>query len=108
MPDKNDEADALALASYALTNWNYPEAFLGYEHERFIIPMRECCLQLQNLNRIQNPIINRLRQQLAREFPEAALKNSQRGPDGQIPLFCFIAQRQRTVKKDQGYYRESA
>lgn len=106
LPDKNDAADALALAAYALTNWNYPQAFLGYEHECFIIPMRELCLQLQNLNRIQNPIVNRLRQQLAREFPEAALKNSQRAADGQIPLWCFLAGRKRTVKKDQGYYKK--
>lgn len=106
LPDKNDAADALALAAYALGFWNYPEAFLGYEHECFIIPMREYCLQLQNLNRIQSPVINRLRQQLAREFPEAALKNSQRGPDGQIPLWCFIAGRKRNVKKDQGYYEK--
>lgn len=104
LPDKNDGADALALAAYALTNWNYPEAFLGYEHECFIIPMRENCLQLQNLNRIQSPIINRLRQQLAREFPEAALKDSQRGPDGQIPLWCFLAGRERNLKKKHGYY----
>ncbi|WP_254568270.1 hypothetical protein [Oscillatoria sp. HE19RPO] len=68
--------------------------------------MREYCLKLQSLNRIQNPIINRLRQQLSREFPEAALKNSQRGPDGQIPLWCFIAGRKRNVKKDQGYYEK--
>jgi hypothetical protein len=106
LPDKNDAADALALAAYALGFWNYPEAFLGYEHECFIIPMREHSLKLQSLNRIQSPIINRLRQQLAREFPEAALKNSQRGPDGQIPLWCFIAGRKRNVKKDQGYYEK--
>ncbi|MCT7958731.1 IS110 family transposase [Laspinema palackyanum] len=106
LPDKNDAADALALAAYALSYLNYPEAFLGYEHENFIVPMREACLQLQNLNRIQSPIINRLRQQLAREFPEAALKDSQRGRDGQVPLWCFIAGRERNLKKHQGYYEK--
>jgi hypothetical protein len=106
LPDKNDGADALALASYALTNWNYPQAFLGYEHECFIIPMRELSLQLQNLNRIQSPIINRLRQQLAREFPEVALKTSHRSSDNQIPLWCFIAGRERKLERKLNYYEK--
>lgn len=106
LPDKNDAADALALAAYALTNWNYPQAFLGYEHECFIIPIRELCLQLQNLNRIQSPIINRLRQQLAREFPEAALKTSLRSSDNQIPLWCFIAGRERRLERKLNYYEK--
>ncbi|MCT7988841.1 IS110 family transposase [Laspinema olomoucense] len=106
LPDKNDAADALALAAYALGFWNYPEAFLGYEHECFIIPIRDFCLKLQSLNRIQSPIINRLRQQLAREFPEAALKDSQRASDGQVPLWCFIGGRKRNIKKDRGYYEK--
>lgn len=106
LPDKNDAADALALAAYALGFWNYPEGFLGYEHESFIIPMRECCLQLQNLNRIQSPVINRLRQQLAREFPEAALKHSRRASDGQVPLWSFIAGRKRQSKLNRCYYEK--
>ncbi|WP_254563826.1 transposase [Oscillatoria sp. HE19RPO] len=106
LPDKNDAADALALAAYALGFWNYPEAFLGYEHENFIVPMRDGCLQLQSLNRIQSPIINRLRQQLAREFPEAALKDSQRAIDGQVPLWCFLAGRERNLKTNHRYYEK--
>jgi transposase len=106
LPDKNDAADALALAAYALGFWNYPQAFLGYEHECFIIPMRDYCLKLHNLNRIQSPIINRLRQQLAREFPEAALKDSQRGPDGQVPLWCFLAGRERKLERKLNYYEK--
>ncbi len=104
LPDKNDAADALALAAYALGFWNYPEAFIGYDHESLIIPMRDGCLQLQNLNRIQSPIINRLRQQLAREFPEAALKKSQRARDGEIPLYCFLAERERKIKRSRNFY----
>ncbi|WP_254567030.1 transposase [Oscillatoria sp. HE19RPO] len=106
LPDKNDAADALALAAYALINWNYAEAFLGYEHENFIVPLRDCCLQLQNLNRIQSPIINRLRQQLAHEFPEAALNQSRRGSDGQVPLWCFIAGKERNLKTNRAYYQK--
>lgn len=106
LPDKNDAADALALAAYALTNWEYPEAFLGYEHEAFVIPMREMSLQLQSINRIQNPIVNRLRQQLAREFPEAALKKSERAPDGQVPLWAFVAERKRNLQRNVKYYEK--
>jgi hypothetical protein len=48
--------------------------------------IRELVLRLAHLNRVQSPIINRLRQDLAWQFPEIAHVNSQRGVNGEVPL----------------------
>lgn len=40
--------------------------------------MRELYLQLQHLNRIKNPIVNRIRQQLCHEWPEVAEREVRR------------------------------
>jgi transposase len=84
LPDKNDQADALALAAYALSHWGDDEFFISFSPGA-AVKLREFYLQLKSLARIQSPIINRLRQQLAREFPEAALKEGcrQAAKDGQ-------------------------
>jgi hypothetical protein len=80
LPDKNDLADALAIAAYTFTYLDKPEYFLQFDPGS-VTRLRELYLQLQSLNRIQSPVINRARQQLAREFPEAALKNSPQARD---------------------------
>jgi len=71
LPDKDDSADALALACYYLEH--------GQSHRRFvrtrdpaIAKIREIVLRLFHLNRVQSPIINRIRQDLAWQFPEVA------------------------------------
>jgi len=48
--------------------------------------IRELVLRLAHLNRVQSPIINRLRQDLAWQLPEVAHIKSQRGADGNVPL----------------------
>lgn len=103
LPDKNDQADALALSAYALTHWGCDEFFLQFEAGA-IAKLRELWLQLQSLNRVQSPIINRARQQLAREFPEAALKRSRRAADGLPPLWAWLALRDRNLKINRCYY----
>ena len=68
LPNKNDLADAFALASYGQLHYGKSEFFLQpalKETER----IREIYLELGSLNRIQSPLINRIRQQLAHEFP---------------------------------------
>ncbi len=73
--------------------------------------MRELFLQTKSLARFQNPFINRGRQQLAREFPEAINVKSYRQGDGRRPLWCFLAGRQRSLQRKSWYwekrYRES-
>lgn len=84
LPDKNDRADALALACYGLDHLSEPEFFLRFTPE-VAQKMRRLYLQLQHLNRLQNPIINCARQYLAHEFPEAAKRQSQRQKPNDVP-----------------------
>lgn len=74
LPNKSDKADALAIAAYSLLYWNNSEAFIDGEAEE----IRYLYLQLQSLNRLRVPTINRLRLQLAHECPELADKPIQR------------------------------
>lgn len=104
LPDKNDQADALALAAYALLHWEDEDFFLQFEPGK-VARMRHLFLQLQSVNRIQSPTINRIRQQLAREFPEAALSQSQVAEDGLIPLWAWLAGRERNMKRNNNYYQ---
>jgi transposase len=85
LPDKDDDADALALACY----------FFDYQHEssRFLhirnpqaSRIRDLFFRLEHLNHVQSPIVNRLRQDLAWQFPEIALVRAARGVNGDTPL----------------------
>ncbi|MBD2692652.1 IS110 family transposase [Anabaena catenula] len=102
LPDKNDQADALALAAYALAHWEDDDFFLQFEAGK-VSRLRTLWLQLQSLNRIQSPVINRARQQLAREFPEAALKQSPARGDDLPPLWAWLAGRERKARKNSYY-----
>ncbi|NES66802.1 MAG: transposase, partial [Okeania sp. SIO2D1] len=101
LPNKNDQADALALAAYVWNHWEQPEYFLDFQ-PGIIAEIRNLYYQINSLLRIKNPLINRLRQQLAEEFPEAAtasMETSKR--DGLQPLFAWLANYQRkTLKKN--------
>jgi hypothetical protein len=71
LPDKDDEADALALACYYLQFRRSPNRFVRLRDET-VTHMRDLVLRYQHLNRLQSPIINRLKQDLAWAFPERA------------------------------------
>ncbi len=94
LPDKDDDADALALAIYG---WDYLEAPRRFVQvrDRTIVQIRRIVLRLAHLNRVQSPIINRARQDLAWQFPEAAFVRSVRSGE-KVPLFWgwLCAQRQ--------------
>lgn len=91
LPSKNDRADALALACYCWQYFEQLEYFLRFPSGA-VAQLREIYLQLNHLNRVQNPIINRLRQSLAHEFPEAAQKRSLRRKQDDIPaLWGWLA-----------------
>ncbi|NEO51877.1 MAG: IS110 family transposase [Okeania sp. SIO3B5] len=105
LPDKNDQADALALAVYALKNWDKPHAFLRFE-PGLIKEISDRYLQLHSISRIQSPIINRLRQQLAKEFPEIASIKSTPGPDGLSPLWAWITERERYTDVGEKLYNK--
>jgi transposase len=85
LPDKDDDADALALACYCFDYFDSPRRFIQIR-DFTTTRIRELVLRLAHLNRVQSPIINRLRQDLAWQFPEIAHVNSRRGIDGDVPL----------------------
>ena len=71
LPDKDDPADALALACYYLEHRGASERFVR-QRDPVIAQIRDLVLRLYHLNRVRSPIINRIRQDLAWQFPEVA------------------------------------
>jgi transposase len=95
LPDKDDDADALALACYY---WDYqddPRRFVQVR-EFPIVRIRELVLRLSHLARVQSPIINRIRQDLAWQFPEVATSCSTR-------LWAWLAGRVKSKRFDDRY-----
>jgi len=73
----DDDADGLGLACYWFDYCNSPWRFIQVRHYP-ITRIRELVLRLAHLNRVQSPIINRKRQDLAWQFPEVALVRTRR------------------------------
>ncbi|MBW4523486.1 MAG: transposase [Scytolyngbya sp. HA4215-MV1] len=94
--NKSDATDCIALACYGLERWNRPVFFLSEKQA----DLSAYYQQLQHLNRVKNPIINRLRQQLCHECPEVAEKKIDRPwlDDNPPGLLLVIAQEKESVK----------
>jgi transposase len=71
LPDKDDEADALALACYYHQYQHLPGRFVR-QRDEIVTHMRDLVLRLHHLNRVQSPLINRVKQDLAWAYPERA------------------------------------
>ncbi|WP_017655684.1 IS110 family transposase [Fortiea contorta] len=106
LPDKDDDADALALACYYFDYHQDPRRFVQIRDEA-IVKIRELVLRLAHLNRVQSPIINRLRQDLAWQFPEVALVKSVRGASGEVPLLWGWLAGVRPSKKYDALYAQT-
>jgi transposase len=107
LPDKDDEADALALACYGFDYLESPRRFVQIR-DFPITRIRELVLRLAHLNRVQSPIINRLRQDLAWQFPEVAhIKSVRNGREHSPLLFDWLAGIRPSEKYDR-LYAESA
>ena len=104
LPGKNDAADALALALTGLTYSETSSLWLKFSHRDGLYEMRQLVLKHESINRMKSPVVNRIRQQLAHEFPEAALVKSKVGPDGKIPLWAWLAGISRKLKKKDPTY----
>jgi transposase len=104
LPDKDDDADALALACYFFDYQHLPRRFLQVR-DAVTVRVRECCLRLCHYNRVQSPIINRLRQDLAWQFPEVMNVRSILGADDNLPplLWGWIAGERNSAKYDRLY-----
>lgn len=72
LPDKDDEADALALACYGLDPRPSFQGIHNYltTREPAINQMRDLSHRLIHLSRCQSPLINRVKQDLAWQLPE--------------------------------------
>jgi Transposase len=102
LPDKDDDADALALAIYGWDYFKIPAKFLQIR-EPAIVEIRRLVLRLAHLNRVQSPIINRLRQDLAWQFPEVALVRSRRTTGTMPLLWGWLAGYRKSAKYDIAY-----
>lgn len=91
LPSKNDQADALALASYGQQFLGQPDYFLSLDIDSTGALIRQMSLQLRHLDRIQSPLINRLRQNLAHEWPEVANTKSLSTEESAAALWRYIA-----------------
>ena len=85
LPDKDDEADALALASYFFDYSHMPRRFLSIR-EPSVYFLRESIFDLEHYARVRNAITNRLKQQLAWQFPEVSNYSVKRKFLGLSPL----------------------
>ena len=102
LDNKDDDADALALACYWFDYYQSPRRFIQLR-DYPITRIRELVLRLAHLNRVQSPIINRLRQDLAWQFPEVALVQSQRKPLAlNMPLlWAWLAGEKKSLKYER-------
>jgi hypothetical protein len=91
MPNKNDAADACVMAYYGHKHFFEPEYFLKFDIHGIAATMRSLGLQLSHLNGISTVYINRLRQNLAHEWPEVAKVRSLAYDGKTPPLWRFIA-----------------
>lgn len=71
LPDKDDPADALAIAAYYAEHHQNPARFVLLR-DSDTAQLRELALRLGHLVRLQSPMINRLQQDLSYAFPERA------------------------------------
>ncbi|NJK27288.1 MAG: IS110 family transposase [Coleofasciculaceae cyanobacterium SM2_3_26] len=71
LPDKDDPADALALALYFQQHQGIAKRFIR-TRDPDVLRIRELSLRIEHGNREQSPLINRIRQDLHWQFPEAA------------------------------------
>lgn len=104
LPNKNDAADAFALANYAHQYLGQSEYFLNFDLHSLGYQIRQLGLQLRYLENLTTEIKNRLRQQLAHEFPEVC----QTETNGS--LWKFLAERpihKRTFTKYSGMLKDS-
>lgn len=103
LPDKNDQADALALATYAIKNWEKETAFLRFEPGA-IAEINEAYLDIKGLKTNNTATINRVRAKLSVSFPEAASLKSPPQKDGLSPLFAWVAGVERYTDKGKKAY----
>jgi hypothetical protein len=93
LPDKDDEADALALACYYLEHQDDPIQFVRIRDD-VTSQLRDKALRLKHIDRIQSPLVNRLKQDLAWALPEVS------GSVNAVLFWRWLAGDSKSVKYD--------
>lgn len=96
---KTDDIDAFAIAC-----WYFDKSETSYLKIRdpLVTHIKRTCLRLEHLNRVQVPIINRMRQELAWQCPEVALVRSAKLQDDLAPLLWgWLAGRRKSKRYDR-------
>jgi hypothetical protein len=70
---KTDDIDAFAIACWY---FDKPESSYLKIRDPLVNQIKGICLRIEHLNRLQTPIVNRMRQELAWQCPEVALVRS--------------------------------
>lgn len=100
LPDKDDCADALALAIYGIDYHEQPRNFVQIRNGK-VQQIREMSLRLQHLVRCQSPLINRARQYLVWQFPEVAKTRSPKISDLPPLLWGWLAGLRKSTRYDR-------
>ena len=96
---KTDDIDAFAIACWY---FDKPDASYLKIRDPLVAQIKHICLRLEHLNRVQSPIINRMRQELAWQCPEIALVKSAKLQDELAPLLWgWLAERRKSKKYDR-------
>jgi hypothetical protein len=93
---KTDDIDAFAIACWY---FDKPETSYLKIRDPLVSQIERICLRIEHLNRLQTPIVNRMRQELAWQCPEVALVRSAKLQDDLAPLLWGWLARLRKSKK---------
>jgi len=93
---KTDDIDAFAIACWY---FDKPETAYLKIRDSLVAQIKHICLRLEHLNRVQSPIVNRMRQELAWQCPEIALVRSAKLQEELPPLLWGWLAGQRKSKK---------
>lgn len=107
LPNKNDVADAYAMACYGLLHWGQSQYFIADYPIDECSELRTIYHQIRTVCKFRGAMIARLRLQLAHEFPESAdtaISNSCNA-DNRRALICFLALRERPLQRKLNYWQ---
>jgi hypothetical protein len=93
---KTDDIDAFAIACWY---FDKPESSYLKVRDPSVTQIKNICLRIEHLNRLQSPVINRMRQELSWQCPEVALVRSTKSQEELAPLLWGWLAGRRTSKK---------
>lgn len=102
LPNKDDDADALALAAYGHEYLHKSSKFLTIR-PAITFKLRNLVLRLQHINRVRTAIINRVRQDLCWQFPEVAFVRCESKTSLPPLLWGWLSGERKSLKYDQKY-----